>query len=318
MWLIVKITPDLFGFKLIGMKKILTLLFAVAVLAAHAQQDPLYSQYLNNPLVINPAYTGSTNNLNLSLSYRKQWAGFDGSPTTMNATGHVALFDNKMGAGLMIVQDKIGPNSTTEVHGTYAYHLPMSDDKSLSFGLQAGLINFRSDNGDLNPYDDNDPNFIGSISESKPSFGTGIMLKSDRFFVGASVPRMLKSKVSVDSLETGLYTQHFYFTGAYIVFLSERVRLKPSVLARGVKGAPLSFDVNASFNIDEKYTVGAFTRRFNTYGLLAQINFSDYRLGYVFEVPTNKSVGARFTSHEITFGFRVAALASHTTSVSSF
>jgi type IX secretion system PorP/SprF family membrane protein len=223
-----------------------------------------------------------------------------------------------MGAGLMIIQDKIGPNNTTEIHGLYAYHLPISDDKSLSFGLQAGVINFRSDNGDLNPYDQNDPQFIGSISESKPSFGTGMMLKSDRFLIGASVPRMLKSKVALDTLETGLYTQHYYFSGAYIIFLSERVRLKPSVLARGVQGAPLSFDLNASFNIDEKYTVGLFTRRFNTYGLLTQININDYRLGYVFEIPTNQSVGTRFTSHEITFGFRMAALASHTSTIGSF
>ncbi|MCI0750713.1 MAG: type IX secretion system membrane protein PorP/SprF [Flammeovirgaceae bacterium] len=300
------------------MKRTLTLLLSVMAIAAFGQQDPLYSQYLNNPLVINPAYTGLTNNFNASISYRKQWAGFDGSPTTINATGHISLFDNKMGAGVMLVQDKVGPNSTTEFHATYAYRVPITDDKVISFGLQAGLINFRSDNGDLNPYDDNDPNFMGSISESKPSFGTGFLVKSERFFFGASVPRMLKSKVSLDSLETGLYTQHFYLTGAYVIFLSERVRMKPSVLARGVKGAPLSFDLNAAFNIDEKYTVGAFTRRFNTYGLLAQINFSDYRFGYVFEVPSNKSVGAKFTSHEITFGLRISVLASHDNTITSF
>jgi hypothetical protein len=47
------------------MKKIFTVL-AVTLLAlqAFAQQDPLYSQYLLNPLLINPAYAGLNDNLN--------------------------------------------------------------------------------------------------------------------------------------------------------------------------------------------------------------------------------------------------------------
>ena len=67
----------------------------------HAQVDPLYSQYLNNPFLINPAYTGMNNYMNLMVGYRKQWAGFDGSPTTLSATGHTSLFDNRMGVGLL-------------------------------------------------------------------------------------------------------------------------------------------------------------------------------------------------------------------------
>jgi hypothetical protein len=47
-------------------------------LQAQAQVDPLYAQYLTNPMTINPAYTGLKNNLNMSVAYRKQWAGFDG------------------------------------------------------------------------------------------------------------------------------------------------------------------------------------------------------------------------------------------------
>src|SRR5258706_14314308 len=156
---------------------------------AVAQQDPLYSQYINNPFVLTPAYAGLTNNLNASVSFRQQWAGFEGSPKTINANGHISLLDNKMGAGLMFISDKIGYSTTNEVLGSYSYRIRVTENKILSFGLQAGMVNYQLDNNKLNPQDKTDPLFPqGTISESKPSFGAGVILKNDRCFVGLSVP----------------------------------------------------------------------------------------------------------------------------------
>lgn len=85
------------------------------------------------------------------------------------------------------------------------------------------------------------------------------------------------------SVEADLYTQHFYGMASYIFFINERVRLKPAVLLKYVQGNPLSTDVNAVLNIDERYGIGAFTRNFNTYGFLAQIKFKQsYKFAYAF------------------------------------
>ena len=291
--------------------------------SAKAQMDPLYAQYLNNPLVINPAYTGLNNNFNTSITYRKQWAGFDGSPTTVNVSAHTSLYDNKMGVGLLLIQDKIGNSKNTEVHGTYSYKLDLND-KYLSFGLQAGFINFRSDNTELNPYDKGDAVFAQNQNLTKPSFGAGIILKSERFFIGLSAPRLLKATGTfVDSasnqFEASLYSQHFYATAAYVFFLSERVRFKPSILAKAVKGAPLSLDYNASFVLDEKFIAGIYTRNLNSFGLLMQVKFNQgYRFGYTYEVPSNNSVGLRYPTHEICFGLNLAMFKSHNTSITNF
>src|SRR3989337_4588720 len=158
---------------------------------SEAQVDPLYAQYLNNPLLINPAYAGLNNNFNAGITYRKQWAGFEGSPNTFNVNGHTSLLENRMGIGLIFVKDNVGVNSNTEVHGTYAYRLDL-DEKYLSFGLQAGFISFKGNNSDLNPYDASDPAFNENQNITKPSFGAGIILNSERYFLGLSVPRMLK------------------------------------------------------------------------------------------------------------------------------
>lgn len=175
------------------MRKLLLLSASILIsLSGKAQVDPLYAQYLSNPLLINPAYSGLNNNLNVGVTYRKQWAGFEGSPTTYNVNGHTALLDNRMGVGLIVVKDNVGVNSNTEVHGTYAYRFEL-DEQYLSFGLQAGFISYKSINSELNPFDANDPAFQGDQNYNKPSFGAGVILHSERYFLGLSVPRMLKA-----------------------------------------------------------------------------------------------------------------------------
>jgi type IX secretion system PorP/SprF family membrane protein len=302
------------------MKKLLLFAaFVFCTIVSEAQVDPLYAQYLNNPLLLNPAYSGISNNFSAAASYRKQWAGFDGSPSTFNVNAHSSFNNNKMGLGLIVLSDQIGANANTEVQATYAYKLDLGG-KFLSFGLQAGMVNFKSSNGDLNPYDPSDPTFAGTFNFTKPSFGAGAILHSDKYFVGLSVPRMLKSNVSIADVETELYSQHFYLLGAYNIFLNEHFRLKPSVLLKGVKGARLSTDLNFALNIDERYTAGVFARNFNTYGLLAQMKLNDtYRFGYALEVPSNKSVGTRFVSHEFMIGMNLSLFDFHDkVSVSTF
>ncbi|MCC6836272.1 MAG: type IX secretion system membrane protein PorP/SprF [Cytophagales bacterium] len=275
-----------------------------------AQQDPLYSQYINNPTLINPAYAGSTTDLAASAVYRKQWAGFEGSPVTMNANAHMALHNNRMGTGLIILQDKVGTDKTTEVTAMYSYHLPLNEQITLSFGLQGGIINYYSDNSDLqiNPADTK----FANISEWKPNLGTGIIVRSDKFFVSLSVPKLLKASSTIDQNTTSLYNQHFYAMGAYVFPLSYRLKLKPWVMARLVGGAPASADYGASLKIDDSYSFGLFTRNFDTYGFLAQFNLGDHlRVGYVFELPTNQSVGTQFTTHELTLGIRLGVLSFH-------
>jgi type IX secretion system PorP/SprF family membrane protein len=305
------------------MRYILLFTFFISAILTHAQNDPLYAQYLNNPLLINPAYTGLNNNFNASVTYRKQWAGFDGSPSTANVSAHTSLVNNKMGVGIIFLEDKIGNTSNTEIQGTYAYKIGFNE-KYLSFGLQGGILNFRSDNSLLNPYDKGDAVFMQNQNITKPSFGAGVILKSDRFLIGLSVPRMLKATGTFidsasNSFEASLYRQHFYATAAYVFYLSERIRLKPSIVVRGVKGAPVSIDYQANIILDEKYIAGLYTRNLNSVGMLLQFKFTNgLRFGYAYEIPLSNSVGTQFNTHEICLGFNLSLFKSHDTFLSNF
>jgi type IX secretion system PorP/SprF family membrane protein len=300
------------------MKKIIFLLIVVIIsIETSAQQDPLYALYLNNPVVINPGFTGINNNLMANLSYRTQWSAFDGNPTTVAANGQLSLRDNKMGAGALIVSDQIGETTTTSTSGLFSYKINLKD-KLFSFGMQAGLINYKTDPGQLNFSDPDDPSFA-RVSETKFNLGAGAVLKSEKYMVGLSVPRMLDNSFETTGQSVQIYQQHFYLFGSYIYFLNERILLKPSVLFKGVKGAPISTDLNFLVDINRVYAAGIFTRNFKAFGLLAQFNFLEkYKLAYVYEIPTNKSVGTQFSTHEVMIGFRTAVFDFHDRSISNF
>ena len=300
------------------MKKFILPILCLASFTSFAQQDPLYSQYMINPLLINPAYAGMNNNLNAMVGFRTQWTGFDGQPKTLNASSHSSFLNNKAGAGILVVQDRLGISTTTEINTSFAYKLILSET-TFSFGMQVGVQNFKSAYSSLNLSDPIDPAFTSGERTSRLNLGAGAILKSEKYFIGLSVPRLLPSTFTNGGQEFELYNQHFYLMGAYVHYLNERIRLKPSALLRGVKGAPASVDLAFNVNINAIHTAGLFTRNFNTYGILLQTLLAEkYRFGYVFELPTNKSVGTKFTTHEISLGILLSIFGFHEHSLSNF
>jgi len=276
-----------------------------------AQQDPLYSLYLNNPIAINPAYSGLYHNLEVNVDYRDQWAGFDGHPTTATTNAGMSLRNNTMGAGFVVVQDKIGENTNTSLNATYAYQVKLNAAQIFSFGMQAGFTNFKSDPSQVKVYNADDPAFA-SYSQMKVNIGAGAILKGDRYLVGFSVPRLLPSTLDAGNEKLQVYQQHYYLQGYYLMHLSDKVVFRPAILFKGLKHAPLSTDFSASVILDRKFTAGIFTRNLQSYGLLAQLNFLErFKFAYAFEIPTNNSVGTRYTTHEITLGIRTAVFRFH-------
>jgi len=295
------------------MKKI-TLLFILTLMfgfcfRALAQQDPVYAQYMNNPLVLNPAYAGSNNMLNAGIQYRTQWAGIESNPVTVNASSHLSVIQNKVGIGLSVIQDQIGDTKNTEFNSIYSYKIKFSK-ANLSFGMQTGLIRYTIDPARLTIRDSGDPSF-NSFTETKFNLGAGLLLKSDHYIIGLSVPRLLPATVSQGGQSIQLYDRNYYLYGAYALFLSDKLRLKPSVLLRAAKDVPLSADINASMVMHDSYTAGIFTRNFKTYGLLVQAMIKNFRLGYVFELPGNSESSLHFVSHEFTIGIATGVFTYH-------
>lgn len=289
------------------MRLTLVLLFMVFMAKmSFAQEDPINSQYMTNPLAINPSYAGIHNVANFNFDSRFQWTSLEGSPTTYTFTGNTSIVNGKVGLGLMVLNDKIGIANNTEVQVSYAYKIGDAK-KTFSFGLQTGFMSYSTNDEQLNLRYANDPLFQpGLDNATKFNVGAGATYMDERLFISVSVPRMLNSKIG-DSQEITAYERHFYLVGQYLFDFKPGFKMKPSILARAVAGAPVSVDVNLTFLINNVFWAGAFTRNFETYGILLQFDFLEaYKLGYSFEVLSNKFAGNQLLTHEIILSADIA------------
>lgn len=292
------------------MKKILlTFIIIATALPGLAQQDPLYSQYFNNPMLINPAFAGSNERLYAGIAYRSQWSGLQGAPATFNFNSHIALRNNTVGAGILAVQDKVGDIKNTQFNGVASYRLKLSTATTLAFGMQAGITRFATDLDGVSPINASDP-YFAPMSETKFNVGAGVLVQNEKYLVGLSVPRMLPGTVSQGGQSVQVYAQNFYLYGTYLFNVNEHIQFKPSALLRATSSTPVSLDVNANFVFNRLYTAGIFTRKLNTYGVLLQAVMSNYRLGYIFEVP-GKGSALIFNTHEVSLSISLAVLKSH-------
>jgi type IX secretion system PorP/SprF family membrane protein len=230
----------------------------------------------------------------------------EGNPITNTLTGQTTFLNNKVGLGALFVQDHLGVANNFEAHVTYSYKIIWLD-KTLSFGLQTGMIsvNYNYDKLTLKSLDD--PVFQGSsLKGSKPNFGAGVAFMSDNLFIGISAPRMLNTDFG-DGITSSLrYQRHFYTSIAYLQDINSMLKIKPSILVRAVDGGGVSYDINGLVLINNAIWAGAFTRDFKTLGLMFQFDFDNaYRLGYNFELPLVTGL-TQFTTHEFMFSIDLA------------
>jgi type IX secretion system PorP/SprF family membrane protein len=112
------------------MKKILTLVLTMVALCssdAYAQQLWRRTQFAINPFLVNPAIAGTENQIPLYISYRNQWTGFKGAPTTMLASGHMKGPGNLGFGGVIQRDDTGGAISRTGVEAVGAYHIDLNN-----------------------------------------------------------------------------------------------------------------------------------------------------------------------------------------------
>lgn len=281
------------------------LLLGFAGLGGHAQQDPLYSQYMFNTLAFNPAYAGSADVFTIMALSRHQWVGFDGAPSTQTLLAHSPLPKENMALGLSVITDKIGPTRQTSAYADYAYRIRTGEDTRLAFGLKGGINLYQADLASLTSVDPDNAS-MNIKGKMLPNFGFGLYWHSPRYYIGASVPKLLENEIDTEgaNLVTSSEVRHYFLMGGYVMDIDRHLKFKPSVMLRVVEGAPLSLDVNASFLLRERIWFGAMYRLGNSVGLLGQYQVNDQlRIGYAFDLTTTEMSAYNAGTHEIMLSY---------------
>lgn len=291
------------------MKKYLIIpALVLSFIKSYSQQDPQYSLYQFNQMVINPAYAGARDQLAVVGSVRNQWSGFEGAPRTSCLSIHGPVLNKHIGMGLTIVNDAMGPRSVLGVYGNFAYIAKLSNKFKLSFGLSGGYNRFQFNFNKLNFKDAETSNFNQIQAYNKFDFNGGAYLRSNTFFAGLSATHLYNSDVynikdtSGTSFASYRLRTHLFFTIGKSFSLSENVIFAPTVAYRTVNGRA-NGDLNLNFFLFKKLWLGVFSRGGYGPGFLLQYYVTDkFRVAYSFDTGT-KDARKLGPSHEVMLGF---------------
>jgi type IX secretion system PorP/SprF family membrane protein len=272
---------------------------------ASAQQEPQYTQYMYNPSQINPAYSGSLGYASVFGLYRTQWVGLDGAPKTANLSFHKPIENTKIGYGINILNDKIGPSELNYFNVDFSYTLLFGDDSRLAFGIKAGGELLNIDYTKLSQYNPGDVLYQDNVNRFSPNIGTGAYYYTANAYIGLSVPMLLNTKFYDEiAVSTANRRQTFYLIAGKVYDLNYYIKFKPAVVSKIVSGAPLQLDVTANFLIDEKFTAGIAYRMSSTFSGLVGIQASDRLfIGYGYDRETTKLANFNSGSHELFLKF---------------
>jgi type IX secretion system PorP/SprF family membrane protein len=326
------------------MKRILTAFTAVFVAkCAFAQQLPHYTQYILNNFIINPAVAGIENYTDIKISHRQQWVGLDGAPKTTYITIHAPLkksdedrptattvgpsnenprgrqywtdyikADPHHGVGLTVINDRTGPLNRFAGYATYAYHLGLTPQTSISVGASLGLQNLSLDASKLQwggGAGSTDPAVAGSgyLNKIRPDMNIGVWLYSANYFVGLAAQQIVSQKLQYGGgqvTEVGKTVPHIFLQAGYRILLNDDINFLPSVNLKYVSPLDPSFDLNGKFQYRDLVWVGGSYRHNDGIAGMLGINInSTINLGYSYDATTSRLNSVSNGTHEFVIGF---------------
>jgi type IX secretion system PorP/SprF family membrane protein len=273
-------------------------------LSVNGQHSSDYVQYMFNGLLLNPAYAGSHEALNVTGIYRRQWIGIPGAPATMAFTGHAAMKNRRYNAGFVIENEAVGLYRHTRADAAFAYRFPFLGGK-LSFGLQAGLSAFSYNWSRVVTTQSDDPSFTSLPTRYfLPDAAAGAYYYRRKFYLGIS---------SLQLFVPGRLTGNSYLaTTGCLIPINEDFQLKPVALVKYIQGSPLYVNVSSTFYYREVVGAGAGVTPGSNVLFYLDVKLTDQlNAGYGFQRQLNRLNTYTSGSHEIMlrylFRYRIKA-----------
>ena len=272
----------------------------------YSQQLPLNSQYIYNPLVINPAFSGITESSSIILMNRNQWTGFVDEPIrTTSISAHHALNNQKHGLGSLLFSDRTG---AINIHGLdlmYSFKFPIFLNYNLSLGISGNIYQYVFDDSNLNTATF-DPILNGEI-QKKINFDSnfGFLVYDDFLFFGASIVNLIQSKVlNQDTNEPNQFARNYYFFGGYN-FTDEvtKIGFEQSFLLKKTEFTDFQYDINLKAIFNNIFWLGAGYRSNDELIALFGFNYDKFSLIYSIDYNYGEIGNYSGASHEFSLVF---------------
>ena len=268
-------------------------------LSAFGQQESINSQYIFNPLSVNPGYTGFFKTLTANAMYRFQSLGIYGAPVTQTLTIHSPLRLQQAALGLQVWNQSLGVSRQTSALISSAYNF-QAGSLTVSFGLQTGIRISETDFTKLTTKQGNDPVFEEKAKSYSPNFGFGIYVHNRDLYAGISLPEL----IITNNDNTTTTIRPLIVLGGYVFDLNENVKFKPNGMVKIVNFRIVEYNINTSFIFQEVLLVGVAYRPGTAITGLLQLYITDQlQFGYTYDASLNDLSKASAGSHEISIQY---------------
>ena len=291
------------------MRRAIPILVALlaSAMSVQGQQQLRRSQFVTNTYIANPAVAGTEPGMVLSSTYRHQWAGFSGAPTTMLLSGHRSL-PNGLGAGFVFYNDDMGGAiRQTGMELTGAYSILLNNQDAVSFGLSLKGNQFVFDGTDLNVFHENDPSLPGSVESTFGlDFNAGMMVYGKDYYFGMSVFNLLEDDLGIATGDNGVnqMVRHLHMMGSYLYNASQTLAVQTSGLIRTTQATPVQMDVNVRAIFNGTTWLGMGLRPQDAFVLSSGLNYGAFTLAYNYDISVGDNLLSAH-SHELSFGYFV-------------
>lgn len=272
----------------------------------------MYTQYMFDKMLVNPAYVGSSNWIVGSLKYRTQFIGIQGAPQTQTFTAHAPWQKKHMGFGIKIYHDQLGVTTENRASLLYAYHLGFAGGK-LSLGIEAGVVNQSVDFSTLireNQTDNALP--LARQSVIAPDANFGVYYQNKHFYGGFASYQLIPSKINYTGTTrepiAKLFTHSFLLLG-YVIESGKKLNIDPSILVKQVSGAPVQLDANVNFIYNDLITLGVGYRSGDALVTTFRINIAEkLRIAYSYDYQISGLKSYSGGAHEIMLSYGIKLL----------
>lgn len=312
------------------MKRLLYISFFLVFASwAQAQQLPLYSQYLYNKFLINPAVAGSDGYTSFNLTAREQWVGYSGAPQTFSFSGQVRLLkrghvirhtrqfrreifrpqtDGRVGLGGFIFSDKNGLIHRTGFQACYSYHLWLANSTQLSMGLAFTGYYFKIDEKQLDFEDPDEPWLNNNLRRGifVPDAAFGVYILNAKYSAGFSIDQLSQAVAKIGSAAYDKFkmSRHFNLFASYSFSTGPYSELEPSFLFRMSEQIKPQADIGLTYIHNQAFWSGL---AFRTSGALIAnigVKYQNLWFGYSFDFTLQEIQRITYGTHELTLTLR--------------
>jgi type IX secretion system PorP/SprF family membrane protein len=309
-------------------KQVFIVMLVLSYNLAFGQQLPIFSQYLYNKYLINPAVAGSDGYTSVSLTAREQWVGYYGAPRTFTFSFQSRMLkrsyilkesrvnhmiyrpktDGKIGLGGYVFSDKNGLIQRTGLQLSYAYHMWLANSTQLSLGLSATGYHYKINEKEINFEDSNEPWLNNDLRRGifVPDMTFGAYLLNVKYSLGFSADQLLEGSARLKDLAYKNFRmiRQYYLFGSYDFSSSTYNIIQPSFLLLMSGQFKPQADIGATYIFNTDFWTGLAYRTSGALIANVGVKYQNIFIGYAFDFTFQEIQRVTYGTHEITFALK--------------